>query len=235
MREAAPIYYLEGETTKGPYSPDDIIGMLDEGEIEAETLSCIEGMRGWRSIPETLVWSHGCLLRDVRAEVADLVGRMCDLEIALAPARSELVGIIDRRGDSYVSDSMGTILEVNMSLLRKHRGYRAGHDGWSGSTADQCPALELLCMRKQLFPRDWKAAWALAGGQIQNDRMVALRNDPIWTSISDFGFPFSPFSFDWMMTTETVFAEEADVFGIKWKRRTTMEFAAIPEFELVGI
>jgi hypothetical protein len=230
----AAIYLLRDGETDGPHDDREVLSLLDEREIEPDMLASIEGMKEWRSVKETLVWSHGALLKGLRTEVESLVRQMCDLEIGLAAARCELVNLVGRRGDCEVAESCGTILEVNMSLLMKHRLYCGKQDAWTPGGADLWPAFELTSFGKQRFARDWSAAWTAAGGNVTKGRMVALKNDLVWVAISDFGFPFPPFSLDWSMGTEAMPSDEASEFGLEW-RSDTMDFPPVRNFEVVGI
>lgn len=41
----------------------------------------------------------------------------------------------------------------------------------------------------------WRKRWTAAGGTLFNDRIIALKTDPIWCKISRFGKPYPPFDF----------------------------------------
>lgn len=77
------------------------------------------------------------------------------------------------------------------------------------------PAFELVRKESRRVPRDWKARWEEAGGTLYDGRMVALRDDPIWTKISRFGSPVPPFDFNSGMGLEEVDIEEAASLGLE--------------------
>lgn len=63
----APIYLLINGEPDGPHEAEAIVCRMDpdteedepaQQPLDQETLSCIEGMPGWRTLPETLVWSY---------------------------------------------------------------------------------------------------------------------------------------------------------------------------------
>lgn len=231
---AAPIYLLRDGEVDGPHEDREIIELLDDREIDPDMLASIEGMREWRSVKETLVWSHGALLVGFRDEVWKVVEEISHSKADGRAAGSELANLSGRQFDGEVIESFGTILQVNSGLLMKHRLYRKQHDAWTQGAADLWPAFDLTSFGQQLFPRDWSAAWGEAGGKVVAGKMVALKNDPIWLALSDFGFPFPPLTMDWLMSMEAMPADEASEFGIEW-HRDSMDFTAVRDFDLVGI
>jgi hypothetical protein len=64
------------------------------------------------------------------------------------------------------------------------------------------PAQELFNSQNEPTKTDWLAKWSRCGGKIFNGRMIALKNDAVWSKISLFGIPYPPF----------------DEFGIMWVR-----------------
>jgi len=74
-------------------------------------------------------------------------------------------------------------------------GYRSFLQGIDPETLDAYPARELVKARNGEEPYDWKARWIESGGQLRRGRMIALKNDPVWLNISDFGHPHPPFAF----------------------------------------
>src|SRR5579871_884272 len=56
------VYLLVDGVEDGPHEPLAVLDRVEEGGLPLETLSCIEGMPGWRTLPETLIWSYSKLL-----------------------------------------------------------------------------------------------------------------------------------------------------------------------------
>ena len=77
------------------------------------------------------------------------------------------------------------------------------------------PAQELVRLERRRVPRDWRARWKEAGGRLRGGRMVALRDDPIWTRISRFGSAIPPFDFNSGMGLRDVSADEATALGLR--------------------
>jgi hypothetical protein len=80
---------------------------------------------------------------------------------------------------------------------------------------DAWPAQELYRLESRKVPRDWVGRWLDAGGTPTNDgRMIALKNDPIWSEISDFKLPYPPFAFGSGMWVRDISRSEAQELGI---------------------
>lgn len=229
----APIYLLLDGEANGPHEVAEVEAMLQGRKIRKTGLACIEGMKEWRAVTEALVWARGHLLADIRDLVLRIVTRMVDLEIDLPSARSEVVRATGSQSGCDVSDSIGTILDVNMRLLRNHRLYCARQDKWTLAASESWPALELVKFSKLAFPRDWEKAWQTAGGRCFGGKMVALTNDSVWTALSDFGFPFPSFSMDGAMWVEQVAAAEAREMGLAVPDGL-LGFGDTKPFELAG-
>lgn len=93
-------------------------------------------------------------------------------------------------------------------------GYARWKQGQNAVIREEWPALELIRVRHSKVPRDWSGRWAEEGGSFFGSRMIALRNDPIWTAISRFGKPWPPFDFNSGMGVESVDRETAIEAGL---------------------
>jgi hypothetical protein len=97
-------------------------------------------------------------------------------------------------------------------------GYRSFVRGMDPEVLDAYPARELVQVKAGLELCDWKARWVESGGQIRRDRMIALKNDPLWLKISDFGHPHPPFAFGSGMDMVDVSRVEAVELGLtSWR------------------
>jgi len=80
---------------------------------------------------------------------------------------------------------------------------------------DAFPAQEFLRIESRHVPReDWPERWRAAGGRFYDGRMIALKNDPVWTQLSRFGRPWPPFDFGSGMGIEDVDRDEAERIGL---------------------
>jgi hypothetical protein len=212
---AAPIYLLRGDEPDGPHDYDDIVTMLDKKEIEPEILSSVEGMLGWRSVPETQMWSQAKFLQAVLPEATDIRSRLAKNKLDVRYARDEIRRALMHKNILTADiDILGDVLQVSGYLERLHSQYSHRDQYWMPDGFVYHPALELEISKKQKFPRDWMAAWQQSGGKIYAGRMIARIDDPVWSAVSDFGFPFPPFSFDWLTWIHGVSSTEAVTLGV---------------------
>lgn len=110
-------------------------------------------------------------------------------------------------------------------ILDTQLGMADGYGGWIEGQQDPIlyafPAQELYRAEERKEPRDWPERWEAAGGDFfQGDsdypegRMIALKNDDIWTEISAFGQPYAPFDYNSGMDLRDVDREEAIELGL---------------------
>lgn len=122
--------------------------------------------------------------------------------------------------DLSSNERLNLILKTNTSMVR---GYGAYQEGMHGPNLRAFPGQELTRIGYRKVPRPWRERWDLARAATPDTtalsssvRMVALKNDPIWTAISRFGVPWPPFDFNSGMGVEDVgFTECLDLGLIK--------------------
>jgi len=93
-------------------------------------------------------------------------------------------------------------------------------------TLDAFPCLELYRLESREVPREWKDRWVRAGGRLYGGRMIARKDDSIWSAISRFGTPHPPFDYNSGMWTEEVSRTEAEDLGVI-KRSTVVAPQAV--------
>lgn len=95
---------------------------------------------------------------------------------------------------------LNLILRTNTDLVRGYGQYQEGNE-----VVMAFPGNELIRLGYRKVPRHWLIIWdearaALAGETSATEsgsgRMIALKGDPIWLEISDFGVPWPPFKFN---------------------------------------
>jgi len=79
---------------------------------------------------------------------------------------------------------------------------------------DAFPCQELVRIEGRQKPRDWATLWGDKGGRFYAGRMIARKDDPIWSAISRFGTPYPPYDFGSGMGVEDVEREEAITLGV---------------------
>lgn len=77
------------------------------------------------------------------------------------------------------------------------------------------PAQELVRIEERQVPRSWQNIWRQHGGKVYpGGRMIALKEDPIWSAISRFGNPYPPFDYNSGMGVDDVSYDEALKLGV---------------------
>jgi len=104
------------------------------------------------------------------------------------------------------------IFEHNTEAARGYGWWKQGQDP---DVLDAFPAQEFIRIASRRVPRqDWQRRWTAAGGKLYGGRMIALKSDPVWRSISRFGTPWPPYDFGSGMGVEDVSREEAEDLGL---------------------
>lgn len=150
--------------------------------------------------------------------------RMCaevaDGKRAASEFRRDMRTLLSRMGhpqgdggltDLYSQKRLDVLLDTN---VRQARGYIQYREGCSEGALMAFPAQELVRVQAREKPRDWEERWVRAGGRFHGGRMIALKNDPIWTAISAFGTPWPPFDFNSGMGVEDIDFETAVELGL---------------------
>lgn len=119
--------------------------------------------------------------------------------------------LAERRTNLFSDARLNLILQQN---VRSTRGYIQWRNATSEGALAAFPAQELVRLYMVKKPRDWVERWRSAGGKFFGGRMIALKNDPIWTRISRFGHPWPPFDFGSKMGVEDVSRSEAIRLGL---------------------
>lgn len=133
----------------------------------------------------------------------DHASARCDLRLAL-----QKHGCWDlSSNDDWLND----VLDLNSSLRALWRQYE---EGLHAAILDQWPAQELKGYGPTETLRDWPTVWRSAGGQIFGDRMIALKDDPVWYTVSDFGIPFPPYATGSKMRVRGVDRDSAMQLGL---------------------
>lgn len=143
-------------------------------------------------------------------------------------ARAELKQILQSIG-YQPGDKAGTLQDlgsdarINLQLkmnVESAQGFGSYLQGQAEGAIDAFPAQELFRAEDRKEPRNWPTRWMQAGGQIFNGRMIALKNDPIWEAISEFGTPYPPFDFNSGMWVRDIDREEAIALGLLGENET---------------
>lgn len=132
----------------------------------------------------------------------------------LAQGRAELKKEYRRLGYQPEEGKRGTIEDLSsdarINLVITHnvaeaRAYGQHVRGQQEPELQDWPAYELIRLEGRKVPRLWVVRWQAAGGKVfpggkektlNNYRLAARKDDPIWTAISRFGRPWAPYDFN---------------------------------------
>ncbi len=122
---------------------------------------------------------------------------------------------VDERGtlrDLSSDARLNLIIETN---ARQAQGYGYWQQGQDEDLLFAFPAQELFRAESRKVERDWSRRWQEAGGEFfDGGRMIALKDDSIWTEISAFGTPYPPFDFNSGMDVRDISRREAIALGV---------------------
>jgi hypothetical protein len=155
----------------------------------------------------------------------DQYGRLPDREKFIADMRGVALqlGLGDPRQPANLQNlagatRLGLIWDMNVNGAR---GRARRSAGLSQGALFAAPAQELVRGRAARVPRDWRARWANAAAEVNNQgvaqtstRMIALKTSPIWLAISRFGVPWAPFDFGSGMILRNIARPDAIALGL---------------------
>lgn len=121
----------------------------------------------------------------------------------------------------FSSDArLNLILDTN---VRMAQGYGFFQQGQDPAVLDEWPAQELFRAETREKPRDWASRWSAAGGKFfDGGRMIALKNDPVWSAISAFGLPYPPFDYNSGMDVRDIDRAEAVALGLVTEKEAVL-------------
>lgn len=152
-------------------------------------------------------------LQNAQQQVADYLANAPRGDGALTSRASAISEIMAKAKDEGISSGDGSLTDLGSSTRAEvivdtnadlARGY-VSHVVQSTTGARLAfPAQELVRVEERQSKRDWDARWRAAGGKFYSGRRIALKEDPIWTSISRFGVPYPPFDYGSGMGIEEI-------------------------------
>lgn len=129
-----------------------------------------------------------------------------------------------KRGSIEDISSAGRLSLIWDMNLAQAEGYAAWKMGMDPDMLDAAPAQELIRLANRVDKRPWPAIWRQHGGKFYGEpsadypsapgRMIALKTDPIWSAISEFGSPWPPYRWGSGMGLRNVRRREAEKLGV---------------------
>jgi hypothetical protein len=127
-----------------------------------------------------------------------------------APKEGEAGGLKDLASDRRLN----LIIDTNLKMAYGYGNYAQMQDP---DLLDMWPCQELIRVEDRDKKRNWAGMtgiWTSAGGKAYGGRMIARKDDKIWTRISAFGNPYPPFDFGSGMGVRDVDRSEAESLGV---------------------
>lgn len=168
-------------------------------------------------------------------EISDQVSALVDGKTDVATARLALKDSLDSLGYAPSTEDAGTIKDLRSDqrlnlVIKTNTEMAQGYGDWlqGQDSLDAYPAQELIRAEDRKEKRTWIERWRGAGGQVfpgtspglpledgfSEGRLIALKNDPIWEQISEFGLPYPPFDYNSGIDVADVSRAEAEEFGL---------------------
>ena len=173
-----------------------------------------------RAVRERAVFSAGVQNADFLTRVGESVDRITSGQTNIATERT----MLRQLAESLELPALQTDARLNLILDTQTRmadGYGAWIEGQHPSVLDMWPCSEFYRAEERKEPRDWPQRWYAAGGKFypgesdySDGRMIALKDDDIWTDISAFGLPYAPFDYNSGMDLRDIDHDEAVKLGI---------------------
>lgn len=166
-----------------------------------------------------------------RLALAKKDGRTMDRGVFIEEMREELRKVGYQRGDAKrgglqdlkSTRRLGLIFDMNVAQAQGYARWKA--DQTPEGLGNE-PAYELIRTRERLERRDWPVIWSQRGGEFFSGagsnpdypagpgRMIATKNDPVWTAISRFGTPWPPYDWGSGMGLRGIGRSEAEALGV---------------------
>ncbi len=133
-------------------------------------------------------------------------------DIMRAARESGIAQGTERLTDPGSLSRANVIIDTNAGMAA---GYASAIQSNSYGARLAFPAQELVRIEERQVHRPWEKIWRSHGGKIYpGGRMIALKEDPIWSEISRFGTPYPPFDFNSGMGVDDVSYDEAVELGV---------------------
>lgn len=213
-----------------PTSYEAALAHLQTQELMPTTLRTWELSQLPIEIRQASFFSAGVTLTDFLDQTLTQIKLIAATETDRATARlriKNLLRLLDYQPDPA---DAGTIKDLSSSRrlnLILDTNIDQAH-GFGRHQAEQNPDTLFLFPAQELYragampkePRPWREKWVRAGGKIFEGRMIAKRNDTVWTKplseggFNRFGTPYAPFDFNSGMRVRNISRQDAIAIGV---------------------
>lgn len=107
---------------------------------------------------------------------------------------------------------LNLVLDTNLKMAHGYGQFEKANDP---DILDAFPCWELYRLESRKEERAWHSRWVAAGGKLYGSgRMIARKDDSIWSNLGPFGLPYPPFDYNSGMWTEEIDRDEAEALGV---------------------
>lgn len=105
------------------------------------------------------------------------------------------------------------VIDTNLKMIHGAGQFAKANDP---DIIDAFPCWELYRLESRKEERGWRERWVAAGGKLYGPsaRMIARKDDSIWSNLGPFKNPYPPFDYNSGMWTEDVDRAEAESLGV---------------------
>jgi len=165
-------------------------------------------------------------LQTAQGKIADWISSAKTERGTFATRADAVQAIMDSARREGIATGTGKLSDPGSEARAKvivdtNAGLAAGYVDWLDANSEGArrafPAFELIRVTEPGKPenrRDWFARWREAGGITYQGRMIALKEDDIWVSLSRFGVPYPPFDYNSGMGVDDVPFDECVALGL---------------------
>jgi len=219
-------------TDAPPIEFDEIVARLRKNPLLLTSLSSAQLNRLPAELRQRAFFSARVLNAQILQGFKDAVDAIVSGTSNAATQRLKLkdlldaIGYVPNEGEEGSLKDLGSNARLNV-MLNTNTDLLRGWGQWTQGNSEggliAFPAQELIRVAERRVPREWEDIWdeaadALGDATTATDsssgRLIAMKNDPIWLEISDFGLPYPPFKFNSGMGVEDVSYEEAVDAGV---------------------
>lgn len=159
--------------------------------------------------------------------VRDVIKGVFSAKMTEEEGRAKLQKLLTKlkyKPDAGGMQDLSSDARINLIIstnIAQAAGYARWKSGQNKAVLYAWPAQEFYRAQEREEPRNWPERWAAAGGTFYEGssdypegRMIAKKNDPIWTAISAFGTPYAPFDYNSGMDLRDISRQEAVELGV---------------------
>jgi len=126
-----------------------------------------------------------------------------------------VMGDAPRKGGVQDIRSVGRAKLIHDMQTRQAYGKAAWAIDTDPENLNAAPAQEFVRIEARRKPReDWPQRWRDAGGEMFGGRMIALKTDPVWATLSRFQTPWPPYDYNSGMGVVDIYRDEAEALGL---------------------